>query len=254
MKLYHGTSAAVARAALKEGLKPRSVTGKNNWKHTCESNAECVYLTDIYAPYFAMNAVGDDDKAGVVEVETDLLNGKKLMPDEDWLEQATREHPVYGVEAGNWGKTMEERTKRCRLLMTGNRHLWKNSVEGLGTCAHHGVIQRRAITRVAILDASKNRKLALAVIQPTICILNHRFCAENYRLLTRRFMGERVTVQEMALVFHHHDITEHTLAKAREIHAEHMKLMGNVKQAEKIWNQWAVEVGNHAGITVIENK
>ena len=61
MKLYHGTTEAVARKALREGLRTRSETGSTgNWQHTVSSPTDRVYLTEAYAPYFAHAAQPDD--------------------------------------------------------------------------------------------------------------------------------------------------------------------------------------------------
>lgn len=62
MRLYHGTTEAVARAALAQGLAPRALTrAKGNWdKHP--SNPHAVYLTTAYAGYFAACASDDGNK------------------------------------------------------------------------------------------------------------------------------------------------------------------------------------------------
>lgn len=53
--LYHGTNGAAARDAIVNGLSGRG--GKGNWSHSVESHPDCVYLTDAYPAYFALNAV-----------------------------------------------------------------------------------------------------------------------------------------------------------------------------------------------------
>src|SRR6266568_7623655 len=89
MLLYHGTIADVARKALKEGLKPRKHHGKSNWEHTSESQPDCVYLTTCYAGYYA--ACASKGKLwGFIEVDTDLLDAKRFLPDEDFIEAAIR--------------------------------------------------------------------------------------------------------------------------------------------------------------------
>lgn len=111
MRLYHGTTEAVARAALAQGLAPRSLTqAKGNWdKHP--SNPHAVYLTTAYAGYFAACASDDGNKWGLVEIETDLLDVARLVPDEDWLEQVSRTQAISGLRA----KSITRRHARLRV-------------------------------------------------------------------------------------------------------------------------------------------
>jgi hypothetical protein len=82
MKIYHGTTAKVAKQSLKHGLHPRIIHGNSNWKHSdTESNPYMVYLTTAYAPYFALNAIGDKDTHfGIVEIDLDKLDKFALYP------------------------------------------------------------------------------------------------------------------------------------------------------------------------------
>ena len=90
MRLYHGTTEAVARKALKEGLLPRKLTGsEGNWESN-PSESSLVYLTTAYAAYFGSCASEVGEKIGIVEIETDLLDVKNLRPDEDFMEQGSR--------------------------------------------------------------------------------------------------------------------------------------------------------------------
>ncbi|MGW8177299.1 MAG: hypothetical protein ACWGQW_00660, partial [bacterium] len=63
MKLYHGTSARVARKAGQQGLKPRGKR-KSNWD--VPSRSDLVYLTLAYAAYFAAVASKPKEKWGIV--------------------------------------------------------------------------------------------------------------------------------------------------------------------------------------------
>jgi RNA:NAD 2'-phosphotransferase (TPT1/KptA family) len=70
MKLYRGTAGEDVRAILKHGIKPRRATKKNNWKHSVASHEHAVYLTSVYAGYFAHQAA-KTSKLGIIEIETD---------------------------------------------------------------------------------------------------------------------------------------------------------------------------------------
>jgi hypothetical protein len=189
MRLYHGTSEWAAKQALKVGLKPRGTSGRNNWKHSVPSNPKCVYLTDIYGPYFAMCATREGSKAAILEVETDELDFELLWPDEDFLEQAT--HGKDNVPGDMKTRTLYYR-KRAKDYPGG----WHLSIKHLGTCAYAGVIPPSAITRVVYWDYKKTPMIAAAACDPSIVILNHKFCAPKYAAITRWLFGAEITPAE----------------------------------------------------------
>lgn len=188
MKLYHGTTETIGRRALTEGLKPRKLTGKSNWKHTVESNPSLIYLTTAYAPYYALQAVKkhNSQKFAIVEIETDLLDETKLRPDEDFIEQATRRDEENN--AGIMGRTMNERTAYIRNHIDEFSNSWKLSVENLGNCSYKGVI-KDAITKVSVVDISKCKAMCFEAMEPVITLMNYKICDKQFRMLNRWFMG-----------------------------------------------------------------
>lgn len=194
MKLYHGTSERVARLAMAEGLFPRSESGVSSTWEDHPSSPNHIYLTTAYAGYFAMNATEDDERWAIIEIDSDLLpdpgDGEYfLYPDEDFLEQATRQQELpegWGVN----GATMEVRTAWFRENLFRFGHVWEESIEFLGNCAHEGVIPPDAITRVSFVDPKGNPHMALMACDPMITLTNYRFCGEKYRSLVRWLMGE----------------------------------------------------------------
>jgi hypothetical protein len=199
MKLYHGTDSHTARLALEHGLLPREdAEVEGNWEN-CPSRPDLVYLTDAYAPYFAANTSkpGPDNPWGIIEVETDLLEGVgDLLPDEDFLEQGSRgragkSHPP--VDA-----SMEDRTQWFRERLAKYAHYWEDSLESLGNCAFRGPIPVCAITRVVLFNPYAGHSiLALKSIQPQISILNYKTMGMSYRNLTRWMAGYEVIAQEI---------------------------------------------------------
>ncbi len=180
MRLYHGTTEAVARGAFTHGLRPRG-RAAGNW--TLPSNAKTVYLTDVYAGYFAANATGGG-RWGLVEIDVNRLEQSRLQPDEDWCEQAMRGHP--GQPTGN----LRERTlwwRRRAHLYAGQ---WRASLEGLGTIGHRGTIPGSAVTRVAIFDPASNATVGMAAMDPSISLANHALCKEKYAALTAWIFGD----------------------------------------------------------------
>lgn len=211
MKLYHGTTGAVARASLTEGLKCRALTGvDSNWEQN-PSAADRVYLTSVYAPYFAMCAQTDaihDQEWGLIEVDTGKLNGWYLVPDEDYLEQVTRVMPVDGHQEfyGRLDKTarhallrgdVKARTAWFRANVKHFGHMWTNSLAELGTCAILGSVPVEAITRVSLVrPINENASLVWCASDPHISLLNFSLMHDKYAVLTRWFMGYSVSMAE----------------------------------------------------------
>jgi hypothetical protein len=187
MKLYHGTKSSIAHPAFEHGLAPRGMTGsKGNWPQ-CPSSDHLVYMTSTYAGYFANVAVGNSaDDWAIVEVETDLLDPHFMMPDEDFLEQASRRQKVPGLRA----RTMEGRTRWFHNHIKDFSDMWEKSVKHLGNASYMGVIPPEAITRVSSFDPKSNRYVAWAFSDPQISLLNHYFMSKKYQALTRWFFDE----------------------------------------------------------------
>jgi hypothetical protein len=176
MLLYHGTSEAAALVALKHGLKPRGKK-KGNWKHTILSRPDAVYLTQAYAPYYAMCVSKDKQRWAVLEVDTEKLDCFKLVPDEDALEQVTRgKDDVPG--------DMTQRTRWYRQRLHEYNHLVELSLQALGNCCYLGDIPAQAITRVAFIG-EECPTFRLQAFDPTITILNYAICGAKYRGLTK---------------------------------------------------------------------
>jgi hypothetical protein len=200
MKLYHGTAGENVRAILKHGIKPRRATKKNNWKHSVASHEHAVYLTSVYAGYYAHQAA-KTSKLGIIEIDTDRLDQDLFRPDEDFLEQATRN-----------GKTSNRQLKRLKKLGMNARtewfsaHLdefaqaWKASVERLGNCSYLGEIPPTAITRASLFDYKKNALIASELLEPTITLVNFKLWSERYHALTRWLMGEDIDPDALLIV------------------------------------------------------
>lgn len=193
MKLYHGTSEATWRLIQAAGaIQPRNVHGVDNWRHSVSSRADAVYLTDTYAPYFAINTINergaDGQRVAIIEIESDRI-AANLVPDEDAFEQATR---PKGRKVGKL--TMRERTKKIRRNL--HRYIgtnqWGLSLSFLGTCAHIGPIPLTAITRVALINVQTHSDWAIEGINASITRANYAFCGRDYRAhLARSFdIGE----------------------------------------------------------------
>lgn len=201
MKLYHGTSERLAKKILKSGPKPRESTGNGgHWKHTVDSREDAVYLTDIYGLFFAGHAARTkkDGRAVIFEIDIDKLYESRLVPDEDFLEQATRSQPIEGLIDDN----MESRTIYFRMFshLPHLQQYWLKSLEGLGTICHLGEIPREAITRMVYLDLRKRTELWIMSGDPTISLMNHLICKQKYSALTNWIFGEVVNPYDILMI------------------------------------------------------
>lgn len=207
MKLYHGTSVSRLSAILYAGILPRKESKqRSQWEHSVVSAADRVYLTDIYAPYFAFHAASRDEASALLlEVDADLLPKEKLVPDEDFLEQATRNQPINGLSRY---ASMHERTRFFRDRAHRKPELAKLSLQHLGTCAFMGRVPAMAVTRYATVDLKKGMALNLIATDAMVTLLNHRFCSDKYSALTRLIFGERFTPREWVRLTHGHGVAD----------------------------------------------
>lgn len=205
MKLYHGTNGAWLDSILRTGIRPRG-SRKGNWEHnSIHSNRKCVYLTDSYAPYFALNATrGQEPSCAVIEVDTDRLDDFDLFPDEDFLEQASRNYE-NGPKGDMKRRTMYYRKRQfeygswlpCASPDGGETTWWEASLKYLGTCSHHGLIPPDAITGAVSWPHRPNIHVAF-VWDPSISLVNQKIMGDRYRVLTRKLMaGEFTSIQEL---------------------------------------------------------
>ena len=199
MKLYHGINEKVAKKALTEGILPRGKSdNEGNWQHSIQSHHDTVYLTDTYAPFYALSSTPTDEtfkmRWAIIEIDTDWLWEDKFWPDEDYLEQAHR----FGIESfGEQIETvlatkvsMEDRTVFFRDHLGVFSDRWEESLRVLGNCCHYGRIPPNAITRIALYDPQSNPYISMRACDPSISILNHMVCAEQYHALTSWFFKE----------------------------------------------------------------
>ena len=196
MKLYHGTREGTLPLILSSGLMPRKEK-KGNWSHTVSSNPGAVYLTNSYAIHFAQSAVkSSKDRLLLIEVETDRMDQALFAPDEDFLEQGTREHPEFTHitdPASGWD--MKKRTlwfrKRALSEFAG---AWEQSLEKMGTCCFYGTITPAAITRYALIPITHR---LTRMSDPTITILNYQILGGYYRQYTRYIFGDQVDMEDV---------------------------------------------------------
>ena len=194
MLLYHGTSERAALSILRNGLLTRRDSNSiGNWDQ-CPSMVDAVYLTRAYAPYFACAASELHERWAVLEIDTDKIESdqKYLVPDEDFLEQATRNTDLSNFEGIENKDSTEKKLAWFRENIHNFSHLWKDSLDGLGNCAHIGSIPVSAITRAVSFSPQDHSLLSAMSIDPSISIMNYAICSAKYNALTRWACGYRI--------------------------------------------------------------
>lgn len=184
MKLYHGTSERHLASIAEHGIRPRGKR-KGNWTHTVESNTDCVYLTNAYALRFAWEACRGKEQPAIIEIETDALNPFRILPDEDYLEQATR---TSGPAPSD--RPMKYRTRWYRKRLEDFAEHWRDSVKRLGTCCYMGTIEPEAVTRVAVVSREASFALFKAGHDPMISLVNYALKGAAYRNYMRWVFDE----------------------------------------------------------------
>ena len=181
MKLYHGTSDRYLASILKHGLRPRGRRKKSNWG-SYPSRPDCVYLTEAYAPYFAEQAtnVKKGERSLIVEVEVDEQD-PRLLPDEDFIAQAMASQLKVSIEAVHLG---------VRNALEGYAHHALDSLRGLGNVCIKGLVSPEAISRYVVVDFSKQTELWQVCLDPSISLLNYRFCGEKYKSVIKWLFGD----------------------------------------------------------------
>lgn len=191
--LYHGTSESVLENILANGLRPRKDTGvQGNWD--IQSRSDFVYFTRAYAGYFAALAAKNGERLAIIEAK---LNVSQLVPDEDYMEQATRTPEVNraivsAYQAPQLLGTMEERTEWFRDNITSFKDFWSQSLDGLGNAAHQGPVAPIALARVTLFDPKSNPSMYFMALDPCITVLNYAIMGAKYEALVQWLIGEPV--------------------------------------------------------------
>lgn len=190
--LYHGTSSVAAKKIMREGIKPtRSSKQKSVWDEH-PSRPDCAYLTRAYAPYYAMGAADAHGTQGMVvfEIDTNDLDRRLLLPDEDALEQisrkATKGHPLYFPSSDIAVRTAWYRDN-LEALTAEIPQLVDVSINSIGNVCYRGEIPQIAITNKLEVHSAIN--LIRDWGDPTITIMNYHILGHRYRVKTDKMFN-----------------------------------------------------------------
>lgn len=185
--LYHGTNPKWIAKIIKNGIKPRSLTGKSNWERVPEfkSRDDMVYLTYSYPFYFSVQA-SDGLRLAVIEIDITKLDEVNFYPDEDVIAQATaRMNKLSLKDTHNIIKQQIEQVK----------DKWRGSLEAMGTLSHSGIVPPEAISRYVVVNLRKvkGRSFFFTVLDPQISIMNFVLRGTFYHNFVAWVFGDRKT-------------------------------------------------------------
>jgi hypothetical protein len=178
--LYHGTNAKNLNSILSKGIQPRGKNG-GNWE-SFPSRPDMVYLTTAYAPFFAIQSCKKGEKALILEIDMGKLKSRNLFPDEDFIAQAVAIQTNQAIEDVHEGI--------CESL-EDYRHHYIDSMNGLGNVSHKGIVPVGAVSRYCLIDTEKRSDLMIMSLDPSISLMNYKFCGERYRSIISWLFGDR---------------------------------------------------------------
>lgn len=173
IKLYHGTNKSRGQQIQKEGFKSLESGIKANWQ--VRSKEQFVYLSDAYAPFFAMMNREGENTGVLIKVEVDIDN---LYPDDDWLMAEVFEKPRYSQKEIN--DIDLEKYKELALL----------SLIRLGS-----VCTKPEYIKIIGFKEFDMRRLVV-ISDPVICVTNYLVMGNYYKWLSDE-LYKGVTVEQL---------------------------------------------------------
>ena len=181
MYLYHGTNFGALENIMKEGLLPRMDTGGSNRWGEFPSREDCIYLSRLYAPYFALNKTEVGEKWLLIRIKKEALIQDLLLPDEDY---------VAGILPKDMDNmSLAEKTEFARRLLPNLIDRTDDSIRMLGNCAYRSHVNLKQIDKIVAFDLKQNPLMNIA-IDPTITVMNALMMGGKYTALTEWFFEE----------------------------------------------------------------
>ena len=179
--LYHGTNFGSLDQIMSDGILPRNRTGgKNRWGEY-PSREDCVYLSRLYAPYFALGKSEEGERWLLIRVKKRSLIEDILLPDEDYAAQILPESCD--------DMSLAEKTELARKILPNISDKADHSIKYLGNCAYMGPITPSQIDKIVSFSLEENPFFNCAV-DPTITIMNAQFMGDKYTAITEWFFED----------------------------------------------------------------
>jgi hypothetical protein len=173
--LYCGTTERVAKLAPVVGINP---------------GHEPVYLSDVYPGLLAFYAsTKDNDRFGLIQVDTALLDASNFLPCEWYLDQTSRQKVRTGREHHRRLESYRKNLEKYKLK-------WRDSLQRIGVLVYDGFIPKKAIRRITIYDPASNQVLTSAIVNAEISLSDYKKSLARNLAVTRWLAGESVTLED----------------------------------------------------------
>jgi len=187
LKLYHGTTEAIAKFAPVKGLQLYEVPPFDNGapRSVCASSADGICLTSVYPGFLAFDTASHRERWGLIEIDVASLSQDLFMPYEGFLIERSKAQINTESERIN-------RLIQLRSNLSQHKRKWKESLEGYGICVYAAPIPANAITKVTIYDPQSNWMITKAILNTNLGGKLRKSCSERNKMLTRWLLGENI--------------------------------------------------------------
>lgn len=188
VKLYHGTTALMAKNACVKGLSPYDLKILNGVPNNIfNPNSAGISLTSLYPGLMSFDVCNDREKWGIMEIDMQNLLPECFLPHESFLLEKTK---VTSEDDKN------KKLDQLRLSLSGNRRRWKESLDDFGVCLYEKDIPLSAITKVAIYDPFSNPTMTKAMINISVNSKINKANVHRQEMVIRWLMGENITPEK----------------------------------------------------------
>lgn len=185
---YLGTTESIAKLAPHGGIEPHQLPPHSS--HYDDVNGgKWVYLSSVYAGYFALDAAGRDRRWGVVEVDLNKLCQNGFLPYEGYLADRSR-------------KKISDDDARKKLMagyrkdMGSKKEKWKDSLDECGVVLYAAKIPADAVNKVAIYDPRSNKYITDEIAKAVLHTSAYKDTFARNQLLTKWLMAELVELED----------------------------------------------------------
>lgn len=179
--IFHGTTEALAQAALTEGIKPRE-----------DRDEQTVHIHYGYAPFEASIAGENTEKWAIIDIlESSIgIATPPNMPLETYLDEElllTGENPLDLGPEDLIDQPEEDRMAYFRDNILDYGSLWNDCSVKFGGLGYAATIEPVNIQRIAVFDPTVNTVIAAAVKQMVVSSKNYAQLDATAALLTSWF-------------------------------------------------------------------
>ncbi len=182
--IFHGTDANNIEDILKNGIRPwNEFREQTNWTEI-PTHKDMVYLSDVYALYYAEAATNETNDIALFEIDETKLDQQSIFPDEDFIAQVFLDAKNIGEEIPLVFSACDSIIKITELIEPRDYRPMTTACRlNYGNLAYNGTIPPSAITRYRRYSFEAHDMLYFIVSDPCVSPMNFRLVGERYRSL-----------------------------------------------------------------------